>query len=204
MPHTSFTHLPFPPHPRPAVNPPQPLLPYLAPELVGGWGGTSPSDAPHQVTPSADVFALATVAYELLAPPHTSSTLGGGLGVGSDPFLGGGGASVGASVGGARQQLEWSWGAGVGGAGAGGGFAAGAAAGQTGALPCRQLLAVRSALHEYRSRVQDLYKTDLAGCPAQVQGKCWIRQAGGWGTQKLWWWWGWGVEGRRKGGRGNA
>lgn len=39
----------------------QPLLPYIAPELVSGFGGTS------SIGPPADVFSLATVVYELLS-----------------------------------------------------------------------------------------------------------------------------------------
>eukprot|EP00798_Chlamydomonas_sp_ICE-L_P021793 gene21793-28814_t len=42
----------------------EPVLPYTAPELVGGWGGTS--QASGAVTPAADIFSLACVAYELL------------------------------------------------------------------------------------------------------------------------------------------
>jgi hypothetical protein len=39
----------------------QPLLPYVAPELIAGFGNMS------SVGPAADVFSLATIVYELLS-----------------------------------------------------------------------------------------------------------------------------------------
>lgn len=41
-PHLPITFAP----PSPSPTPPQPMLPYLALKLVGGWGGPPP-DAPH-------------------------------------------------------------------------------------------------------------------------------------------------------------
>ena len=55
----------------------QPLLPYTAPELISDWGGGASSASPAAVTPAADAFSLAAVAYEILAvSPATISSAG--------------------------------------------------------------------------------------------------------------------------------
>ena len=63
---------------RPALHTPhflsaQPLLPYTAPELISDWGGGASSASPAAVTPAADAFSLAAVAYELLAVSPTAA-----------------------------------------------------------------------------------------------------------------------------------
>ncbi|KAJ9510959.1 hypothetical protein QJQ45_027821 [Haematococcus lacustris] len=45
----------------------KPSLPYSAPELVGGWGGAQSSLPSSALSPAADVFSLAALAYELLS-----------------------------------------------------------------------------------------------------------------------------------------
>mmetsp|Transcript_22910 Transcript_22910/g.58463 ORF Transcript_22910/g.58463 Transcript_22910/m.58463 type:complete len:1024 (-) Transcript_22910:213-3284(-) len=52
----------------------KPSLPYTAPELVGGWGGTANAT----VSPATDVFSLACIAYELLVSYASSTNQPGG------------------------------------------------------------------------------------------------------------------------------